>query len=64
MITRRAVLGGLTALPLVACTTTVYDPPIDVAATGDGYHGTALTDGFPMPDDELTNQDGQPYSSW
>ncbi|MCC2593017.1 SCO family protein [Tessaracoccus sp. OS52] len=59
---RRGFLGGAAVLPLAAC----VPGEAPVAEVGgqddDGYNGTGLTGGFPMPDIELTDQFGESYS--
>ncbi|RMB58784.1 SCO family protein [Tessaracoccus antarcticus] len=60
MIPRRSLLGALLLVPLAACGSDV--PPASVQADDDGYHGTGLTDGFEMPDVDLTDQDGNPWN--
>ncbi len=61
MTRRRTLLLFGAALPvLAACADDV--PVADVHGADDGYIGTGLTDGFPLPDVELTDQYGQPYN--
>ena len=60
MIPRRSLLGALLLVPLAACGSD--DPPASVQMNDDGFHGTGLTDGYEMPDVELTDQDGQPWN--
>lgn len=61
VIGRRGFLAGsLVVLPLAACSPST--PPVVATGADDGYHGTALTDGSPMPDVALTDQDGKPYN--
>ncbi|MGO1384429.1 MAG: SCO family protein [Arachnia sp.] len=60
MIPRRSLFGALLVLPLAACGT--EGSPAEVSADEDGYHGTALTDGYEMPDVDLTDQDGNPWN--
>lgn len=60
MIPRRSLLGALLLVPLVACTD---DPPAATVEMGqDDYHGTGLTEGYLMPDVDLTDQDGNPWN--
>ncbi len=60
MIPRRSLLGALFVVPLAACGNDA--PAADVDLGDDGYHGTGLTDGYEMPDVDLTDQDGEPWN--
>lgn len=60
MIHRRGLLGALLVVPLAAC---VDDgPAATVKGNDDGFNGTGLTDGYEMPDVNLTDQDGNPWN--
>lgn len=60
MIPRRSLLGALLVMPLAACMND--DLVADVEVGDDGFHGTGLTDGYAMPDVDLTDQDGNAWN--
>ncbi|MDO5735099.1 MAG: SCO family protein [Propionibacteriaceae bacterium] len=60
MIGRRGLLGALLLVPLAACGDD--RPPASIQMNDDGFNGTGLTDGYPMPDVDLTDQNGMPWN--
>lgn len=64
MISRRPLLAGMLGLPLIAACSADDDSPVAGVPGGGGgeFHGTALDDGWELPDVELTDQDGNPFN--
>lgn len=67
MISRRTMLQGTCALPLLAaCNTSKPDPQAPISVAGgqptSEFHGHYLADGWELPDVELTDQDGNPFN--
>lgn len=59
MVTRRTLLGVAT-LALAGCAAPTQ--PAEVSTADDGFNGTYVTDGAPLPEVELTDQQGQPFN--
>lgn len=64
MIHRRSLLAGSLGVPLlVACGGGDEEPPATIeGVSDDGFHGTFIEEGMPLPDVELIDQNGQPYN--
>lgn len=63
MINRRNLFLGAASLPLIAACSGGDDGPVaQVPKNTTGYHGTMLTDGFELPDVELTDHNGEPFN--
>lgn len=64
MIPRRSLLVGALGLPaLAACSGEQSGPAAEVVGpASDGFHGSYIDDGWPLPDVELTDQHGKPFN--
>ncbi len=69
MISRRHLITGAAALPLVAACSDVDEgaATVEGASTDNTFHGTHIPNGWELPDIELTDQHGKPFNlrtSW
>lgn len=64
MIHRRSLLAGSLGVPLLtACGGGDEEPPATIeGVSDDGFYGTFIEEGMPLPDVELIDQNGQPYN--
>lgn len=58
-----AALGLAAALALSGCSSSASDDGVNITGgDDDGMHGAVLTEPYQVPDDELTDTDGEPFS--